>query len=315
MVLDASSSSQFTLSYEGARLADHSMSVRELGPALVAIGDLFDRSNVLINGDSATIDLKVTATQPASFDIALVVEMARLTTIMFGSPLITSALNLRQLIVVSFTLLKYFKGDNESYLNRADEQVIEGMENFEMRTEDFEISAQASAETMQSVLPTALQLLRDRPYRNCLRDVVDPMYRDGIDRLSIKDSGHELESAEKHDLPFFEPLPDNDGPENVTVSRRMLTVIAPYLGEGTGQWRLRDGNRTDYYNLRDDRFVESVKKRVFRFAVGDRLDCQVQYTQRSRTDREERIERDILRIFNHHPRIDGDAQLTIPDTE
>ena len=313
MTSDSSSFSRFTLSYDGTALADHSMSVRELGPALVAMGDLFGRSNYLIYGDSASIDLKVTATRPSSFDIALVVEMARVATTMLGGPLVASALNLRQLIVISFTLLKYFKGDNESFLNHSDEQVAEGMENFEMRTNDFEISTQASPDTMQLVLPIALQLLRDRPYRDSLRDVVEPLHRNGIDRLLIKDGAHDLESAEKSDLAFFEPLPDEVGPGNVTGARRMLTVISPYLGEGTGQWRLRDVGRTDYYNIRDDRFTESVKEGVFRFTVGDMLDCQVRYTLRIRMDGEERIDRDILRVFNHYPRADGDAQLTIPN--
>ena len=217
--------------------------------------------------------------------------------------------------MLCFTLLKYFKGDNESFLNHSDKQVAEVMENFEMRTDDFEISTQASPDTMQLVLPIALQLLRDKPCRDSLRDVVEPLHRDGIDRLLIKDGAHDLESAEKSDLPFFESLPDEYNPENVTSARRMLTVISPYLGEETGQWRLRDVDRTDYYNIQDDRFAEGVKDGFFRFTVGDMLDCQVRYTLLIKIDGKERIDRDILRVFNHYPRTDGDTQLTIPNID
>ena len=84
MTSDSSSFSRFTLSYKGTALADHSMSVKELGPALVAMGDLFGRSNYLIYGDSASVDLKVTATRPSSLDIDLIVEMVRVSTTMLG---------------------------------------------------------------------------------------------------------------------------------------------------------------------------------------------------------------------------------------
>ena len=314
MTLDAASSiHQFTLSYQGSALVDHSMSVRELAPALAAIGDLFERSNDLLYLGSAEVDTKVTATAPASFDITLVVEMARKTISVLGSPLVTAAVNLFQLIVMTIKLLKHLRGESTALANSTDGQVAKELENFEIRTEDFELSAQASPETMQSVLPHALQLLRDYPYRKSLHELVDPLHRDGIDRLSIKDSTRELEVIEKDDLPFFDPSSDQTDSERVTTLQRMLTVIAPYLGEGTGQWRLRDEGTIHYYNVKDSQFIENVKRGSFSFTVGDRLDCQVQYTEITRDDGTDRIDRDIIRVFRHYPRDNEGVQLHIPN--
>ena len=314
MTLDTSSSThQFTLSYQGSALVDHSMSVRELAPALAAIGDLFERSNDLLFLGSAEEDTKVTATTPASFDITLVVEMARKTINVLGSPLVTAAVNLFQLIVMTIKLLKHLRGDTRGLVNSSDETIANQLENFEMNTDDFEISAQASAETMQAILPQAIELLRDHPYRNSLREVVDPLQRDGIDSLSIKDNARELEVIKKDDLPLFDPPSDQSESESVTTARRMLTVIAPYLGEGAGQWRLREEGTIHHYNIKDAQFIENVKRGSFRFSTGDRLDCEVQYTESTRDGSTERIDRDIIRVYRHYPRDNEGVQLHIPN--
>ena len=315
MTTDASSSSQFTLSYEGTALADHSMSVRDLAPALVALGELFDRSNYLVNDDRATIDLKITATGPGSFGIELVVEMVRLTTNIFAGPVVTSALNLRQIVVLCITSLKYLKGDHALLTNQSDEQFVEAMETVDLKIRDIELRSVASPETTRLALQTIHRVSRDPPFRENVRRVVAPVSQNGIDRVEFKDSKNVLESVEEDDLPSFDPFPEESDISAFIIPRQALKVISPYLGPGTGQWRLHDGDRANRYDMMDPNFANDVKNSVVDFRSGDFLECQVRHIQWIESDGNIRTTREILRVLRHRPRTNGGVQLRSPDVQ
>lgn len=49
------SRADFTLTYDGPALQDHEMDARELAPAMLAVGELFDAMNILLNGEAAEV--------------------------------------------------------------------------------------------------------------------------------------------------------------------------------------------------------------------------------------------------------------------
>ena len=57
------------LSYGGPAVEDGSMNVRDLAPAMLAVGDLFDATNLLLNGRSANVEVNVRATRTGSFEV------------------------------------------------------------------------------------------------------------------------------------------------------------------------------------------------------------------------------------------------------
>ena len=65
------SQAQFTIAYDGPALRDGVMDVRDLAPALLAVGKLFDAANLTINGNAATVSVRVRATVPGSFEILI----------------------------------------------------------------------------------------------------------------------------------------------------------------------------------------------------------------------------------------------------
>src|SRR5271167_299993 len=68
-------SERFQLTYDGRSLRDNTMDVYELGPALVAIGDLVRDTNRLLNGDRAAVDIRVDAGfKSGSFEIQLLLD-------------------------------------------------------------------------------------------------------------------------------------------------------------------------------------------------------------------------------------------------
>ena len=89
---------EFTVFYEGPAFAQHTMEVRDLAPALIALGQAFDRANNLLNGDRASISLSIRATRPGSFEMVLFLEqvIAGAGGILTGD-FFTSAANLTEL--------------------------------------------------------------------------------------------------------------------------------------------------------------------------------------------------------------------------
>ena len=55
--------------YDGPALADGSMNVRDLAPAMMAVGGFFESANRISNGGRASISVNVRATSAGSFHI------------------------------------------------------------------------------------------------------------------------------------------------------------------------------------------------------------------------------------------------------
>lgn len=155
MTSDSNSLSSFTLSFEGQAFIEHSMSVRELAPALQGLSELFDRASALLYSEGAKTDLKVTATRPGSFEVVLSIEMVRIAATMLAGPLLTSAFNLREMIVIVMTILKFLKGDRSILRSQSNEQIVPTLSNASLRLDGLELSLESSDETAREVLLTA----------------------------------------------------------------------------------------------------------------------------------------------------------------
>ncbi|TAU82495.1 hypothetical protein [Rhizobium leguminosarum] len=96
------SKARLTIAYDGEAVRDGSMEVRDLAPALLAVGQLFDAANHTLNGpDAPKMTVNVVATAPGSFEIGIDIiqslyEQAKL---LLNGDTITAALNLKELIL------------------------------------------------------------------------------------------------------------------------------------------------------------------------------------------------------------------------
>ena len=65
------SKTKFSIAYDGPALHDGAMDVRDLAPALLAVGQLFDAANNILNSDHTKVSVNVTATGDGSFEVFL----------------------------------------------------------------------------------------------------------------------------------------------------------------------------------------------------------------------------------------------------
>ena len=307
-----SSVSAFTLSYEGPALAENAMSARDLGPALTAIGAFFDRSNSLLFGDSATIDLKIATTRQGSFDIDLVVQMVSKLASVLTNPIVVSAPNFRHMLVVVIGLFKRLRGSTDASVDNPDQELIQAMEHITVHLGEFEMTVEGSVETVQTVAQEALRLMKDPMILKAVQGVVAPVRGDGIDRMSIKEHNRELEHAEKADLASFE-TPRIESNSSTRIERQSLGIISTHFRKG--QWQLHDGTRTNSYSIKDDYFSDLVSRGEISFTYGDKLVCRVRDVEYFEDGHKVRTEYEIIEVIQHLQGSDGESQLPMLGVE
>jgi hypothetical protein len=91
---------EFSVSYDGDALAQNTMDVRDLAPALLALGQSFERANSLFNGDRASVSLRIRANKPGSFEVVLFLQqLFEGATDVLSEDLMVSAFVLKELLI------------------------------------------------------------------------------------------------------------------------------------------------------------------------------------------------------------------------
>lgn len=283
------STTEFRLAYDGEALAENTMDVRDLAPALIALGELFTRANTILNGENISVSLKVRATQPGSFELLLLLQQAYHTATQFlTSDLVTSAANLKELVVgfpktgdSLFGLFKKLKGQKLTVVN---EQGVDGVI---LKTDNMEMR----------ISTEVFRLYKDKDIKLLSQAVVEPLFRAGIDMMVIKEGNRQLESVSKEDAASFtsNDISDGSGTENI-IPRLALRLVSPTFDLKYNKWRLDDGGGSKWYGIEDEKFLNEVREHKRRFGMGDYLICRVKTVQ-CMTDKKLEIDRTILLVL------------------
>lgn len=290
----------FTLAYDGAALADHRMPVRELAPALLALGEAFDRANAIVNEDRAQVSLDVRATEAGSFEIDLVYTLLITGAVpLLTGPGLTAALNLKDLLFDNglFSLIRR--------LNNRPPEVIERNEN---NVTIRDVNGNVNVYNIN-----VLRLSEDRTMRTLVREVIEPVTRDGVDVLQVREGNETLETVRKDDIPAFEvdpPEPDGTAASEFTLRGVFLQPAATRL-VGRGLWRLRDGGKTNSYEMADPAFRREVEGGL-RVGAKDTLVCDVTVQQTLNDDGVISARYRVDRVSQHIP-YTGPQQLRLSD--
>lgn len=283
----------FKIAYDGEALRDHSMDVRDLAPALLSLGKLFDAANLALNGDKATVNLQVKAHSAGSFEVALELfqSWGAQVSQFLGSELITSVLNLKELVIGGatgvagiFYLIKKLRGKKPDRIEHLD---------------NGRVLLELHGETL--IIPLALlRLYQDVAVRMAAEEVLKPLYHDKIDKFIIKDDGDKVtDEVTKAEVDYF-TLPeirDEIITENVHEAAYSIISLA---FKDDNKWRLHDGNSTISVQMKDNVFRGKVEENLISFSKGDILKCKVKTIQ-YRTVDGLKTEYEVLEVIEHMP--------------
>ncbi len=259
----------FTLKYDGSALQNHEMDVKELSPALFALGEAVEEANRVLNGTRTKVVLNVKAFKDGSLgvDLNLVQDFATQALDLFNNRHVTGALNLLQILVYGGAGATGLVKTVKWIKNRKIKNVVKltsGNVRVELEDDDYlEID-----EKTAKLLPVV-------KIRKSLEAVIYlPLLKDGVDEIVLSASDTLYEAISKEESKYFISPELREEPIDEREYEISLQIINAVFQENN-KWRFSDGATTFWAEVMDKDFLHRVHTNTEAFAKDDILRAKV----------------------------------------
>lgn len=278
------------------------MDIRDLAPALLALGDVLEEANRTINGDRCKISISVDASfRAGSFGMELVIGSLLHNTIDFltGNP-VTAALNLLGLL--GFTsqaqkgvvqLIKWVRGRKISRVELLDNG------NVKIFIDD----------QSEEVDKRVVDLFRNYKLRQALEKAISkPLEQEGITDFAVStDGGKTFERVTKNEQIYFvAPVLEDEEITDSVVGKTLQLVSLSFKEDN--KWRFTDGASTFFATIADQAFLDQVDKSESSFSKGDTLSVELRVKQWM-SGEELKTEYIVEKVLEHKS---GNRQISLP---
>jgi hypothetical protein len=261
-------SESLVVAYDGPALREGSMDVRQLAPALLALGDLFERSNSILNGDKAHVSVRVSTIAKGSFLVHLefwqtigdhVRSLLTGDTLATADKIVGSLFTKAAGVLSVIKLIKLFKG------KRIKRRSVLKNGNVEIELPDG---------TIGEATEDAIKLYEDSKIRENAAQTVKPLDYEGIDKVEIRRGEDAIEEIAKSEADSFKVAaekPDYKSlePALTSTAARAIEIVKPSFAEDL-VWTVSGGEGERFTaKMADPEFNERVNRGEIFFKKGD----------------------------------------------
>lgn len=295
---------EFSVTYSGVALDENLMDVKDLAPALLSLGQAFERANSLVNGDKATINLHIKALSPGSFDISLVLtQMLQqgAAAAPFSWEWITNGNALAGLLIGTplgaFGLIKLIKE-------------LKGKKAKQTESTESKDCIVFEADNIKLTVPKEVaQLYNDKLTRDQIEGVIRPLSKAGIDRVVFNQNKKKIIEINSIESEYFVSPDDSKESKDILLPRQRLQMRGLKFYKNTLE--LNDGANNHLYAINDQGFIADIE-RGKTFGKYDILICDVLMTQKVMADGKLKSGFSIIKVFDH---ISAGKQLPFSEGE
>jgi hypothetical protein len=259
----------FTLKYDGSALQSHEMDVKELSPALFALGEAVEETNRILNGTRTKVVLNVKAFKDGSLgvDLNLIQDFATQALDLFNNSGVTGSLNLLQILLYGgagiSSLVKVIKWIQ----NRKIKNVVK-LTSGNVRIE-LEDSDQLEIDGKTAKLLPVVKI------RKSLEAVIYlPLQKDGVDEVSFISADKSSEVISKDESKYFLSPELQEEPIDEREYEISLQIINAVFQENN-KWRFSDGATCFWAEVQDQDFLKRVQMNSEAFAKDDILRVKI----------------------------------------
>lgn len=291
---------EFGVSYDGPALATAEMAVRDLAPALLALGELFHDASRVAYPDRSAVALKIKATSEGSFLIDLILEAEHgweNFRDFFSGDMASALANLIEIVIGAGGLF--------ALIRTLGRRRIKGRRH---GAEPMTIVLELDDGSAITIHAQAYELYLNVSARRHARDVVEPLRREGVDALEFRRDKQTTLQVTQSDVDSFQ-VPEPETEALLEDERELIVAIAAVTFVEGNKWRLSDGNSTFFAAIDDRQFLDRVQQGE-PFRNGDMLRVAMRITQTRDADG---LHSDYLvtRVLEHIPR---EVQLRLDET-
>jgi hypothetical protein len=250
------------------------MDVKQLAPALHAIGEVLEAANKVLNGTQANISIRVKGSfKSGCFGIDFAITQGlwgELVGFLSRPDIVAAGLLLSAVGLSGKDAAKSLIGVIKWLKNRKITKVVE--------IEGNKVKIFVEGEYIE-VEERVLKLLEDYSVRKALSSVIhDPLENEGIDKFAAGTEIDGLIVVEKSEAVYFASPSVQDKLIHETIYETVLQVISISFNEDN-KWRLSDGTAPFYAEIADAEFVSRVQKNEEAFAKDDLLTVNIRKKQ------------------------------------
>lgn len=282
----------FQLIYDGKALDNHEISPKDLSIALVAINDILENADRILNKGNTKTEIKVKASfETGSFKINFTSYQSLINKAieLFNSDVANASLNAIEILacIAGFIkLLKFLKG----------KKVTKIIENADRTFVVYQNNNQLTVEK------NIIELYKDYKLRQDFEKLLEPLNKDGIEDLAviIKNEKEPLFTITKNEKEYFVcPKPEEELLDEPQVFETNINIVNLSFKEGN-KWFVNDGGENFYVIVEDNDFLENINNSSISFAKGDILKVKIRREQYYNIDEKKlKSEHFIVKVIKH----------------